>query len=284
MRLTGSDGEFWSLDQLKREIPFLAYENARFPIYGAFCQRRGGTVRHDAVVWGFARAASALGVDILQKCEVSGIERNGTTITAIETSRGRIEGKKIAFSVAGSTSRLWQMAGLNSLPIETHVLQAFVTDPIKPVLDHVVTFIVGGQDFYISQSDKGGLVFGSDLDGYKSYAQRGNAKVSLETAKSAMSILPNIGRARLVRNWGGLCDMSMDGTHFMCRTPLDNLYLNAGWNYGGFKASPAAGWYFADLIFNERAAPPIARHTLERFNTGATIDEHGLGPTPRLHG
>jgi len=284
MRLTGSDGELWDLDTLKHEIPHLDYNNARFPIIGAAVQRRAGTARHDAVAWGYARAADALGVDIIQNCEVTGVRRDGARIVGVDTSRGPIDGKKIGFAVAGNSSRLWQMAGLGRLPIESHKLQAFVSEPLKPLLDQVVVFGVGGAHFYISQSDKGGMVFGGDIDWYKSYAQRGNLPIVQDTAEAAMSILPCLGRVRLLRHWSGVMDMSMDGSPFICKTPLDNLYLNAGWNYGGFKASPASGWYFADLIANDRPHEVIANHDLQRFERGVNIDERGAGPDPKLHG
>lgn len=285
MRTTGSDGELWSLQTLKDRIPHLNYSpSARFPIVGAGVQARAGTARHDAVAWGYARAADQQGVDILQNCEVTGFQRDSSEIKAVETTRGLIRAKKVAFAVAGNTSRLWQLAGLNRLPIESHKLQAFVTEPLKPLLDQVVVFGVGGTHFYISQSDKGGMVFGGDLDWYKSYAQRGNLPLVQDVAECATSILPCLGRVRLLRHWSGIMDMSMDGSHFICKTPLDNLYLNAGWNYGGFKASPASGWYFADLIKNDRPHSVIANHNLERFGRGLSIDERGAGPDPKLHG
>ncbi len=284
MRMTGSDGEYWPLQRVRKEIPLLDFERARFPIHGAFCQPRAGTARHDAVVWGYARAASALGVDIIQNCEALGFERDGCSVDAVMTSRGRIGLNKLGLSVAGSTSRLWEMLGLHDLPLESHLLQAFVTEPVKPILNHVIAFIVGGQDFYINQSDKGGLVFGGDLDGYKSYRQRGKPGVAADTAASALSILPSFARAQMLRGWAGLCDMTMDGSPFICDTPLDNVYLNAGWNYGGFKATPAAGTFFADLIQNRRPSDVISRFRLDRFARGHCIDEHGLGPIPKAHG
>ncbi|MEM7193884.1 MAG: sarcosine oxidase subunit beta family protein [Pseudomonadota bacterium] len=284
MRLTGSDAELWSLSQLKREVPHLNYNNARFPIIGAAVQRRAGTARHDAVAWGYARGADQQGVDILQNCEVTGVVREGNRVTGVETSRGRINAKKLGFAVAGNTSRLWQMAELGKLPIETHKLQAFVSEPLKPLLDQVVVFGVGGAHFYISQSDKGGMVFGGDLDWYKSYAQRGNLPIVADTAEAATSILPCLARVRLLRHWSGVMDMSMDGSPFICKTPLENLYLNAGWNYGGFKASPASGWHFADLIANDRPDDTIAHFDLKRFERGVIIDERGAGPDPKLHG
>ena len=285
LRLTGTPAEIWGLDELRRNVPHLAYgPEARFPIIGAAVQRRAGTARHDAVAWGYARAADQRGVDILQNCEVTGVQREGARISVLDTSRGAIRAKKVGFAVAGNTSRLWTMAGLGTLPIETHKLQAFVSEPLKPLLDQVVVFGVGGTHFYISQSDKGGMVFGGDLDWYKSYAQRGNLPIVQDVAECAISMMPCLGRVRLLRLWAGLVDMSMDGSHFLCKTPLHNLYLNAGWNYGGFKAAPASGWYFADLIANDRPHPVVANHDLGRFARGVNIDERGAGPDPKLHG
>jgi len=285
MLLHGSDAEFWSLDELKKNIPHLNYSlNSRFPIMGAAVQKRAGTARHDAVAWGYARSADSYGIDIIQNCEVIGLKRIDNNIESLETSRGEIKCKKVGFAVAGNTSRLWQMAGLESLPIESHKLQAFVSEPLKPLLDHVVVFGVGGAHFYISQSDKGGMVFGGDLDWYKSYAQKGNLPIVQDVAEAAISVMPCLGRVRLLRHWSGVMDMSMDGSFFICKTPIDNLYLNAGWNYGGFKTSPASGWYFADLIANNRPDKIIENHDLKRFEKGINIDERGAGPDPKLHG
>lgn len=286
MQLTGTtDAEIWDLEKLKSAVPHLNYgPNARFPIMGAAVQKRAGTARHDAVAWGYARAADQLGVDIIQNCEVTGISRRGGKVTSIQTSRGVVKAKKVGLAVAGNTSRLWNMAGLGLLPIESHKLQAFVSEPLKPLLDQVVVFGVGGAHFYISQSDKGGMVFGGDLDWYKSYAQRGNLPIVQDVSEAAMSVLPCLGRVRLLRHWSGVMDMSMDGSHFICKTPLENLYLNAGWNYGGFKASPGSGWYFADLIANDRPDTVIENHDLKRFERGIQIDERGAGPDPKLHG
>ena len=284
MSLNGTEAELWNLDQLKKNIPHLNYEDARFPIIGAAVQRRAGNARHDSVAWGYARAADQLGVDILQNCEVRGVKRNNGRIEHLETSRGLIKAKKIGFAVAGNTSRLWEMAELGNLPIETHKLQAFVTESIKPLLDQVVVYGVGGAHFYISQTDKGSMVFGGDLDWYKSYAQRGNLPIVQDSAEAAMAILPCLGRIRLIRHWAGVMDMTMDGSFFICKTPIENLYLNAGWNYGGFKASPASGWYFADLIATEQPHKYIQNHNLERFEKGINIDERGAGPDPKLHG
>lgn len=284
MQLTGSDGELWDLETLRREVPHLNYDNARFPIIGAAVQKRAGTARHDAVAWGYARGADSYGIDIIQNCEVTGVRRENGNITGLQTSRGEIGAGKVGFAVAGNTSRLWQMAGMGKLPIESHKLQAFVSEPLKPLLDQVVVFGVGGAHFYISQSDKGGMVFGGDLDWYKSYAQRGNLPIVQDVAEAATSILPCLGRVRLLRHWSGVMDMSMDGSAFICKTDVPNLYLNAGWNYGGFKATPASGWYFADLIANDRPDPVIANFDLQRFARGVNVDERGAGPDPKLHG
>ena len=284
MSLHGTDAELWNLEKLKKNIPHLNYNDARFPIMGAAVQRRAGNARHDSVAWGYARAADQLGVDILQNCEVRGVKRNNGRIEHLETSRGLIKAKKIGFAVAGNTSRLWEMAELGNLPIETHKLQAFVTESIKPLLDQVVVYGVGGAHFYISQTDKGSMVFGGDLDWYKSYAQRGNLPIVQDSAEAAMAILPCLGRIRLIRHWAGVMDMTMDGSFFICKTPIENLYLNAGWNYGGFKASPASGWYFADLIATEQPHKYIQHHNLERFEKGINLDERGAGPDPKLHG
>jgi len=284
MSLHGTDAELWNLEKLKKNIPHLNYNDARFPIMGAAVQRRAGNARHDSVAWGYARAADQLGVDILQNCEVTGIKRNQGRIEHLETSRGLIKAKKVGFAVSGNTSRLWEMVELGNLPIETHKLQAFVTESIKPLLDQVVVYGVGGAHFYISQTDKGSMVFGGDLDWYKSYAQRGNLPIVQDSAEAAMAILPCLGRIRLIRHWAGATDMTMDGSFFICKTPIENLYLNAGWNYGGFKASPASGWYFADLIATEQPHRYIQNHNLERFEKGINLDERGAGPDPKLHG
>ncbi len=239
MRLAGADAELLDADAVRRMLPLLDFDNARFPIKGGLLQRRGGTARHDAVVWGYARGASDRGIDIIQNCEVTGFRRNGNRIVGVETTRGAIYAGKVGLAVAGSSSRVAALAGLR-LPIESHVLQAFVSEAIKPFIPGVVTF--GAGHFYISQSDKGGLVFGGDIDGYNSYAQRGNLPTVEDVCEGGMALMPAIGRLRMLRSWGGLVDMSMDGSPIMDRTPIDGLYLNAGWCYGGFKATPASGW------------------------------------------
>jgi sarcosine oxidase subunit beta len=276
----GVDAELLDTADVRRMYPFLDFDNARFPIYGGLLQRRGGTARHDAVVWGFARAASDLGVDIIQNCEVTGLVREGSRVVGVETSRGTIRAPKVGMAVAGNTSRVARYAGLR-LPIESHVLQAFVSEAIKPFIDGVVTF--GAGHFYISQSDKGGLVFGGDLDMYNSYAQRGNLPAVEDVFTSAMALMPAIGRVRLLRSWGGLMDMSMDGSPIIDHTPVPGLYLNCGWNYGGFKATPASGWCFAHLLAKDTMHPVASAYRLDRFQRGYLIDEKGVGAQPNLH-
>ncbi len=280
MRLHGVDAELLDREAVQAMYPFFEYDDARFPIQGGLLQRRGGTVRHDAVAWGYARAADRRGVDMVQNCEVTGIRVEHGRAIGVETARGFIRAGKIGLACAGNSSRVAAMAGLR-LPIESHVLQAFVSEGIKPLLHGVVTF--GAGHFYISQSDKGGLVFGGDIDGYNSYAQRGNLPVVADVCEGGMALMPGIGRLRLLRQWGGLMDMSMDGSPIIDRTLVDGLYLNAGWCYGGFKATPASGWCFAHLLATDQPHPVARAFRLDRFATGHAIDEKGVGPQPNLH-
>jgi sarcosine oxidase subunit beta len=280
MRMHGVDAELLDREQVRAMAPFLDYDNARFPIQGGLLQRRGGTARHDAVAWGYARGADRRGVDILQNCEATGLLREGDRVVGVETSRGTIRAGKVGLAVAGNTSRLAAMAGLR-LPIESHVLQAFVSEGLKPLIDCVITF--GAGHFYVSQSDKGGLVFGGDIDGYNSYAQRGNLPVIEDVMEGAMAVWPGLGRVRVLRHWGGIMDMSMDGSPIIDRTPVENLYLNAGWCYGGFKATPASGWCFAHLIAQNEMHPVASAYRLDRFAAGALIDEKGAGAQANLH-
>ena len=280
MRLAGADAELLDAEGVRALCPYLDFANARFPIVGGLLQRRGGTVRHDAVAWGYARGASGRGVDIIQNCEVTGFDMDGGRVRGVQTSRGTIRAGKVGVAVAGSSSRVMGLAGLR-LPIESHVLQAFVTEGLKPLIPGVITF--GAGHFYISQSDKGGLVFGGDLDGYNSYAQRGNLPTVEDVCEGGMAVLPMIGRARLLRSWGGLMDMSMDGSPIIDRMAVEGLYLNAGWCYGGFKATPASGWCFAHLLARDAPHPVATAYRLDRFATGHVIDEKGVGAQPNLH-
>ncbi|GAA0313209.1 sarcosine oxidase subunit beta family protein [Sphingomonas oligophenolica] len=281
MRLHGADAELLDQKAVRKIAPFLAFDNARFPIQGGLYQGRGGTARHDAVVWGYARAASDLGVDIIQNCELTGFLRDGAgAIVGVDTTRGPIRAGKVGMAVAGNSSRVAALAGLR-LPIESHVLQAFVSEGLKPVVPGVITF--GAGHFYVSQSDKGGLVFGGDIDGYNSYARRGNMPVVEDVCEGGMAIMPMIGRARLLRSWGGIVDMSMDGSPIIDTTSVPGLYVNAGWCYGGFKATPASGWCFAHLLATDRTHGTAAAYRLDRFRTGHLIDEKGVGAQPNLH-
>ena len=282
MRLNGIDGELLTREQVKEYLPMVDYtDKARFPVYGGLRQPRAGTARHDAVAWGYARAADKLGVDIIQNCEVTGFDIVDGQVQGLQTSRGVIKAKKVAIAVAGNTSRICAMAGLNRLPMESHVLTAMVSEPLKPFLDIVCTF--GAGHFYVSQSDKGGLVFGGDLDGYNSYAQRGNLPMVNHVLQSGMALMPAIGRIRLLRHWAGNVDMSMDGSPIIGTTPIKGLYLNTGWCYGGFKATPAVGLSFAHTIAQDRPHKLNENFTLDRFDRGRAIDEKGMGPVPGLH-
>ena len=281
MRLNGIDAALLTADEVRSMVPHLDFsENARFPIYGGLLQPRAGTARHDAVAWGYARAADRLGVDIIQNCEVTGFLREGERIVGVETTRGRIGAGRVGLAVAGHTSQVAAQAGL-TLPIESHVLQAFVTEALKPFLDTVVTFGMG--HFYVSQSDKGGLVFGGDLDFYNSYAQRGNLANWEEVARGGLALFPSLGRLRLLRSWGGIMDMTMDGSPIIGKTPVDNLFINGGWCYGGFKATPASGWVFAHTLATGEPHALNAAFSLDRFETGRTLDENGAGPFPAMH-
>jgi methylglutamate dehydrogenase subunit A len=280
MRLHAVDAELLDRAQVGAFAPYLELDDARFPIHGGLLQRRGGTARHDAVVWGYARAADRRGVDIVQNCEVTGIRVAAGRVTGVETTRGPIRADKIALAVAGNSSRLAEMVGLR-LPMESHVLQAFVSEGIKPLVDHVVTF--GAGHFYISQSDKGGLVFGGDIDGYNSYAQRGNLPAVEDVCECGMAIMPMIGRVRILRSWGGVVDMSMDGSPIIDLTSVRGLFFNGGWCYGGFKATPASGWCFAHLIAKDELHPFASAYRMSRFASGHVIDERGNGAQPNLH-
>ena len=280
MRLHGVDSELIDKEQVRKIAPYLNFDDARFPIQGGLLQPRGGTVRHDAVAWGYARAGDQRGVDIIQNCEVTGFRIENGKMMGVETSRGFIGAGKVGMAVAGNSSRVAAMAGMR-LPIESHVLQAFVSEGIKPLIDTVITF--GAGHFYISQSDKGGLVFGGDIDGYNSYAQRGNLPTIEDVCEGGMALMPMIGRVRMLRQWGGIMDMSMDGSPIIDRTPIDGLYLNTGWCYGGFKATPASGWCFAHLIARDVPHEVAADYRLDRFATGHAIDEKGQGAQPNLH-
>lgn len=279
MRLNGIDAELLDRDALQRMVPALdCSDRARFPILGALRQGRGGTVRHDAVAWGYARAADSLGVDIIQGCEVTGMRLRSGRILGVETSRGRIDAGTVGMAVAGHSSPVAAMAGL-TLPVETHMLQAMVSEPVKPVLDCVV--MAGALHAYVSQTDKGEIVMGSDLEFYPSYAQRGNLPRIEQIARETLSLFPSFSRLRLMRTWGGINDMTMDGSPIIGLTPVQGLFINGGWCYGGFKATPASGWAFADTLANGRPHELVAPYGLDRFASGHTLDESGHGPVPQ---
>ena len=280
MHLHGVGGELLDRNDVRKLLPMADFDNARFPIHGGLLQPRGGTVRHDAVAWGYARAADSLGVDIIQNCEVTGIRQDGSGVTGVETTRGFIASRRIGMACAGNTSRVAALAGLR-LPIETHLLQAFVSEGLKPIVPCVVTF--GAGHFYISQSDKGNLVFGGSLEMYNSYAMRGNLPLVEEVCEEGVALMPCLSRVRMLRSWGGVCDMSMDGSPIIDRTSVDGLLLNAGWCYGGFKATPASGWCFAHLLATDQTHEVAKAYRLDRFATGRLIDENGAGAHPNRH-
>ncbi|MCY4362361.1 MAG: sarcosine oxidase subunit beta family protein [Gammaproteobacteria bacterium] len=272
-RLDGIDAEVVMPARIKAAIPMIDISpGARYPILGASLQRRAGVARHDAVAWGFARAADALGVDIIQQCEVTGICRNGSRVTGVESSRGRIEADRIGVVVAGHASVLAQMAGLR-LPLESHPLQAYVSEPLKPVLDTVV--MSNAVHGYISQSDKGELVVGAGIDAYTGYGQRGSFHTIEHAMQAIIELFPAFSRVRMLRQWGGIVDVAPDACPIIGKTPLQGLYFNCGWGTGGFKATPGSGWAFAHTIARDRPHELNAPFGLERFTTGALIDEHG---------
>jgi heterotetrameric sarcosine oxidase beta subunit len=280
MLLQGDDAQLLDRAALQKMVPYLDYDQTRFPVQGALFHPRGGTARHDAVAWGYARAADQRGVDIIENCEVIGFDIQHGRVRGVQTTRGPIAARCVGMVAAGRSGQLAARAGLR-LPIESHVLQAFVTEGLKPIVDHVISYGMG--HFYISQSDKGGLVFGGDLDFHPSYAQRGSLPLAEHVMEAAMTLMPAIGRAKVLRSWGGIMDMTPDGSPIIDRTPIEGLYLNAGWNYGGFKATPASGLCMAHLMATGAPHPLAERFRLDRFATGAVIDEEGTGATHHLH-
>ena len=272
-RLNGLDSEILTPAQIKEIVPILnTSPDARYPVLGASLQPRGGTARHDAVAWGYARGADARGVDIIQNCEVTGIRRSHGKVEGVETTRGYIGAKKVGVAVAGHCSVLAEMAGFR-LPIESHPLQALVSEPIKPIHHSVV--MSNAVHVYVSQSDKGELVIGAGIDAYNSYSQRGSLAVVEGQMGALVELFPIFSRLRMMRQWGGIVDVSPDASPIVAKTPVENLYFNCGWGTGGFKATPGSGWVFAHTIAHDDPHPLNASFTLERFNTGFLIDEHG---------
>jgi methylglutamate dehydrogenase subunit A len=278
MRCDGIDAELLTRDQVAKLEPLLDMSRAaRFPIEGAMIQRRGGTARHDAVAWGYARSADSLGVDIIQKCEVTGFVRDGSAVVGVETTRGRISAGRIGICVAGNSGHVAGLAGLK-LPIESQTLQAMVTEGVKPMINTVIQ--TQSLHCYISQSDKGGIVFGGDPDNWPSYAQRGNPMVMEGAVAQGLALVPALSRLRMVRTWSGVTDMSCDGSPIIGETAVRNLYLNGGWCYGGFKATPTSGWMYAHTLATGKPHELNAPFALDRFECGATIDENGSGALP----
>jgi methylglutamate dehydrogenase subunit A len=278
MRCDGIDAELMTRDQVAKFEPLLDMSRtARFPIEGAMIQPRGGTARHDAVAWGYARGADSLGVDIIQKCEVTGFVRDGGAVVGVETTRGRIGAGRVGVCVAGNSGHVAGLAGLK-LPIESQTLQAMVTEGVKPMINSVIQ--TQSLHCYISQSDKGGIVFGGDPDNWPSYAQRGNPMIMQQAIAQGLALVPALSRLRMLRTWSGVTDMSFDGSPIIGETPVKNLYLNGGWCYGGFKATPASGWTYAHTLATGKPHELNAPFALDRFTSGATIDENGSGPMP----
>lgn len=272
-RLNGIDGEVLTTEQVKAMVPILnTSPHARYPILGASLQRRGGVARHDAVAWGFARAADARGVDIIQHCEVTGIRRDGGRVVGVETSKGFIKAHKVGVVAAGHSSVIAAMAGIR-LPLESHPLQALVSEPIKPVLHTVV--MSNAVHGYISQSDKGDLVIGAGIDQYNGYGQRGSFNIIEHTLAAIKQLFPTFSRVRMNRQWGGIVDIAPDACPIISKTAVQGLYFNCGWGTDGFKATPASGWVFAHTLAHDEPHPLNAPFALERFVTGHLIDEHG---------
>jgi sarcosine oxidase subunit beta len=277
----GDDAELLDREGVRRLLPYLDFDNTRFPVYGGLLHRRGGTARHDAVAWGYARGADQRGVDLIQQCEVTGIDIENGVVKGVQTTRGAIRARKVGIVVAGRSGQVAAMAGMR-LPIESHVLQAFVTEGLKPVIDHVVSFGMG--HFYISQSDKGGLVFGGDLDFYASYAARGNIPMMEHVMEAGMTLMPMIGKAKVLRSWGGIMDMTPDGSPMIDKTLTEGLFINCGWCYGGFKAVPGSGFSFAHLMATGERHGPAAAFRLDRFRDGVGLmDEEATGSQHNLH-
>ena len=271
-RCNGVDNAWLTPAQAKEFCPPLNIDdNIRYPVMGAALQRSGGTARHDAVAWGYARAADALGVDIIENCEVTGIRRDANgAVEALETSRGLIKSRKVGVSAAGNTSVVLGLAGVR-LPLESFPLQALVSEPIKPVFPCVV--MSNSIHAYVSQSDKGELVIGAGTDAYTSYTQRGALHINAHTLEAICELFPMFRRMRMLRNWGGIVDVTPDRSPIIAKTPVQGLYVNCGWGTGGFKATPGSAHVFAWTIAKDEPHPINAPFTIERFRDGTLIDE-----------
>ena len=272
MQMNGIDAELLTREAVAARAPLLEMSpEARFPVLGGFMQRRAGTARHDAVAWGYARAADALGVDILQNCEVTGFVKGAAgEVTGVETSRGRIGAERIGIAAAGHSSVLAKLAGF-ALPVTSYALQAMVTEPLKPALDTVV--LSPGTGAYVSQSDKGEMVLGASLDLFPSYAQRGSFAVTQSILAATLAIFPSFSRLRLLRQWAGIVDVVHDSSPIIGATPVPGLFINCGWGTGGFKAIPVGGWTLAHVLASGRSHELAEPFGLERFHSGRLIDE-----------
>ena len=271
--LNGIDSEFLTPEQVKELVPSIDVSpNTRYPILGASLQRRGGTARHDALAWGFARAADSVGVDIIQNCEVVGIRREGGAVIGVETSRGFIGARKVGCVTAGNSGVIAAMAGL-SLPLESHPLQAWVSEPIKPVLDVVV--MSNAVHAYLSQTDRGELLCGAGIDAYNGYGQRGSPSTLEHAVSAIVEMFPCFSRVRMLRQWAGVVDTCPDACPIIGLTPVEGLYFNCGWGTGGYKSTPGSGWVFAYTMAQDRPHRLNEPFSLQRFASGHLIDEHG---------
>jgi sarcosine oxidase subunit beta len=268
--LQGVTTEFITPQRVKELCPIMNIDGPRYPVLGALWQARGGTARHDAVAWGYARACSDMGMDIIQQCEVTGVRTAQGKVTGVETTKGAIDCTKLGLVVAGHTGVLARMAGFR-LPIESLALQALVSEPIKPCMDVVV--MANTVHGYMSQSDKGEMVIGGGTDGYNNYTQRGSFHHIEETVRALVETFPMISRLKMLRQWGGIVDMTGDRSPILSKTPLDNCFVNCGWGTGGFKAIPGSGWAMAELIAKGEPGPLTAEFTMDRFRAGKFIDE-----------
>ena len=272
-RLNDIDCEWLNTKQVKEFCPVInTSPNIRYPVMGATLQRRGGTARHDAVAWGYARGADAMGVDIIQNCEVTNINVKNGQVIGIETTKGSIKSKKIGIVAAGHSSIIANMVGIR-LPLESRPLQALVSEPVKPVIDTVV--MSNTIHAYVSQSDKGELVIGAGTDGYTSYTQRGGFNIVEDTITAVVELFPLFSRMKMLRHWGGIVDICPDASPIVSKTDINGLYFNCGWGTGGFKATPGSGWVFAHTIANNEPHKLNAPFTINRFSSGELVDEHG---------
>lgn len=278
MAVAGVESELLTVDQIAKLVPRLDLSaSARHPVVGGLFQPRAGTIRHDAVAWGYARAAGALGVDIIQHCDVEGIRTSGGRVSGLETSRGLIATDTVVLAASAGTTGLARMVDLR-LPVENHLLQAAVSEPLAPIMNQIVTH--GLLNFYVSQTDKGELLMGGNIDGFNSQNSRGGLAPMEEVARACLSLFPSLGRVRLLRTWGGVVDMSMDGSPIVSHTPIAGLMVNTGWCYGGFKATPAVGIVLAEMIATGTTPTVAQPFSLDRFHTGRVVPEEGHGPKP----